>query len=59
MNTIKILLSCVTNIDCDLLQFDMKNAFLHEDLEEVYIRNPPRLDDDKTQGKVCKLKKAL
>nr|XP_033514797.1 uncharacterized mitochondrial protein AtMg00820-like [Nicotiana tomentosiformis]XP_033514798.1 uncharacterized mitochondrial protein AtMg00820-like [Nicotiana tomentosiformis] len=29
MNNIRILLSCTTNLDWDLQQFDVKNAFLH------------------------------
>lgn len=39
MNTIKILLSYTANLDWDLHQFDVKNVFLHRDLEEeVYIK---------------------
>ena len=38
----------------------MENAFLHADLEEeVFIEIPSEFIDEKTQGKVCKLKKAL
>ena len=60
MNTIRILLSCAANLDWELQQFDVKNAFLHGDLEEeVYMEIPPGFEDEKTQGKVCKLKKAL
>lgn len=41
MNTIKILLSLATNFDCPLQQFDVKNTFLHGDLEEeVYMDIP-------------------
>lgn len=29
MNTIRILLSCAANLDWDLQQFDLKNAFLY------------------------------
>ena len=59
MNTVRILLSCAANLDWDLQQFDVKNAFLHGDLEEeVYMEIPPGFNDEKTQGKVCKLKKA-
>lgn len=34
MNTIRILLSLAANFDWLLQQFDVKNAFLHGDLEE-------------------------
>ena len=38
MNSIRVLLSCIANFDWDLQQFDVKNAFLHRDLEkEVYV----------------------
>eukprot|EP00252_Welwitschia_mirabilis_P002409 TRINITY_DN1235_c0_g1_i6.p1 TRINITY_DN1235_c0_g1~~TRINITY_DN1235_c0_g1_i6.p1 ORF type:complete len:1428 (+),score=264.56 TRINITY_DN1235_c0_g1_i6:585-4868(+) len=60
MNTIRILLSCAANLDWELQQFDVKNAFLHGDLqEEVYMDIPPGFEDEKTRGKVCRLKKAL
>ena len=60
MNTVRILLSCAANLDWELQQFDVKNAFLHGDLEEeVYLDIPPGFNDERTQGKVCKLKKAL
>ena len=32
MNTVRILLSLATNYNWDLQQFDVKNAFLNEDL---------------------------
>ncbi|EOY19448.1 Cysteine-rich RLK (RECEPTOR-like protein kinase) 8 [Theobroma cacao] len=39
---------------------DIKNAFLHGNLEEeVYMEIHPGFDDEKTKGKVCRLKKAL
>nr|CAD1842408.1 unnamed protein product [Ananas comosus var. bracteatus] len=60
LNSIRILLSCATNLGWDLQQFDVKNAFLHEDLkEEVYMELLPRFSTEKTVGKVCKLRKAL
>ena len=38
LNTVRILLLLATNQDWSLLQFDVKNAFLHGDiLEEIYM----------------------
>jgi len=36
MNSIRVLLSIVANLNWPLHQFDVKNAFLHGDLEEKY-----------------------
>ena len=59
LNTVRILLSLATNQDWPLLQFDVKNAFLHgEILEEIYMDSPPGMTDS-IGMKVCKLKKAL
>ena len=42
LNTIRVLLSLVANLDWPLLQFDVKNTFLHGDLEEeIYMDIPP------------------
>ena len=61
INTIRVLLSLAANLDWPLHQFDVKNAFLHGDLEEeVYMDLPPVCNsalDKKNQ--VCKLRKSL
>ena len=60
MNSIRILVSLAANLGWHLHQFDVKNAFLHGNLEEeVYMDIPPGFEDDKTGGKVCRLKKSL
>ena len=58
INTIRILFSLVANFDWPLHQFDVKNAFLHGDLEEdVYMDIPPGVNV--RDSKVYKLKKPL
>jgi hypothetical protein len=60
MGTVRTLISCVANFGWLLHQLDVKNTFLHGDLqEEVYIEVPPRFNNEQTHGKVCKLKKSL
>ena len=59
MNTVRILLSLDAHYNWQLLQYDVKNAFLHGDLdEEIYMNIPPGFEGN-TGNKVYKLKKAL
>ena len=60
MNTVRILVSCAANFGWKLHQLDVKNAFLHGDLqEEVYMEIPPGFGTSETMGRVCRLKKSL
>lgn len=60
MNTVRILLSLATNFNWNLNQFDVKNAFLHNTLnEEIYMEIPPGFKDSENDNKVCRLKKTL
>jgi hypothetical protein len=59
LNTVRVLLSISANLDWPLHQFDVKNAFLHGNLEEeVYMDVPPGFTTSHA-GVVCKLLKAL
>ncbi|RVW22233.1 Retrovirus-related Pol polyprotein from transposon TNT 1-94 [Vitis vinifera] len=61
INTVRVLLSLAANLDWPLQQFNVKNAFLHDELfEEVYMDLPPGcMVSEKQCQKVCKLKKSL
>src|SRR6266508_282176 len=60
MNTVRILISCAANFGWSLHQLNVKNAFLHGDLqEEVYMEIPPGFATSQTKGKVLRLKKSL
>ncbi|KAI5352756.1 hypothetical protein L3X38_005648 [Prunus dulcis] len=61
INTVRILISLAANLDLPLHQFNVKNAFLHGDLEEeVYMDPLPGCNlSPKSKHYVCKLKKSL
>ncbi|BBN68232.1 hypothetical protein Prudu_342S000300 [Prunus dulcis] len=60
LNTVCVLLSLAANRYWPLLQFDVKNAFLHGDLkEEIYMDLPPSIPVTFKKGVVCKLRKSL
>ncbi|KAL5833166.1 hypothetical protein ACOSQ3_016840 [Xanthoceras sorbifolium] len=60
MNTVRVLLSLAANFGWNLQQFDVKNAFLHGNLEEeIYIKVPYGFSSTNEEQVVCKLKKAL
>ena len=60
ISSVWILISLATNLDEPLFQFDVKNAFLNDNLkEEVYIEQPPWFFAQGEYGKVCRLHKAI
>ena len=60
LNTVRVLLSLAANLDWALHQFDVKNAFLHGNLEEeVYMDILPGFTTSRQTGVVCELQKAL
>jgi hypothetical protein len=60
MNTIRALISIAANNKWKLFQMDVKNVFLHGDLnEEIYMEIPPGFGTQETDGKVCRLKMSL
>lgn len=59
INNVRILLSLAANQDWPLLQFDVKNIFLHGEIsEEIYIDLPQGMIDS-NENKFYKLRKAL
>jgi len=60
INTGRVLFSLATNLDWQLQQFDIKNAFQHGDLEEeIYIKVLLGFGLKTKENVVCRLKKAL
>jgi hypothetical protein len=60
VSTVKTLISCAAIFGWPLYHLDVKNAFLHGDLEEeVYMDIPLGFGTSQTHGKVLKLKKLL
>ena len=60
IDTIRVLFSITANKDWPLYQFDVKNAFLHGEIEEeVYMHAPLGFSDEFALGEGCRLKRAL
>ncbi|RDX60856.1 hypothetical protein CR513_60970, partial [Mucuna pruriens] len=60
MNTVRVILSLVAHFGWNLQQFNVKNVFLHGDLEkEVYLEIPLGFYSHNEKNKVCRLKKKL
>lgn len=58
---LRVFLLIVASSDLELVQFDVKTAFLNRDLEEkIYMKLPEGLSVDKSdRSVVCKLRKSL
>ena len=53
MNTVRILISLAVNLNWKLLQYNIKNVFLHGDLDkEIYMRIPLEYEQTKNRTKV-------
>ncbi|KAJ0634467.1 putative RNA-directed DNA polymerase [Helianthus annuus] len=60
IDTIRVLFSIAANKGWPLHQFDVKNVFLHGELnEEVYMDAPPGFNENFKAGETCRLKKSL
>jgi hypothetical protein len=60
MTTVKTIIAMATTKGWSLHQMDVKNVFLHGDLqEEVYMEQPPGYVDQTHLNLVCRLKKNL
>jgi Reverse transcriptase (RNA-dependent DNA polymerase) len=60
LNSVRVILSIAANLEWSLHQFDVKNVFLHGELEEgIYMEMPSGYQPSSMTGRVCKLKKAL
>ena len=60
LNTVRLLIALAAMYQWDLSQFDVKNTFLHGELEEdVYMATPPSYQLHENSLHVCHLKKSL
>ena len=60
MTCARLFISLAATYNWDLHQLDIKNAYLHGNLqEEVYMEQPPRFVAQGEKGRVCCLRKSL
>ena len=57
LNSVRLFISIAASHQWMIHQLDIKNAFIHGDLEEVYMEQPPGFVAQGGYGKVCCLKK--
>jgi hypothetical protein len=56
---VSYIISIAAMHDLELEQLDVKTAFLHDDLEEIYMDQPEGFIVPSKENCVCKLKKSL
>ena len=60
LNTVRILISLVVNLNWERHQYDIKNAFLTRELEEeIYMQIPLGYENPMNKDKVCRLKRGM
>ncbi len=60
LSTVRIILALVAAYDLDVMQLDVKTAFLYGSLEEeVYMRQPEGFIVKRGEGEVCRLIKSI
>jgi hypothetical protein len=59
ITTVRAIIVMAATKGWSLHQMDVKNAFLHGDLQEVYMEQPPGYVDQTQPNLVCRLKKTL
>ena len=60
MSTWRTFLALAQKHQCKMIHIDVKNAFLHGDVEEaVYMKQPEGFEDSEKPNHVCKLNRAL
>ena len=60
MGKVRTILALAAHFSWDIQQYDVKNSFLHGDLEEeIYMKVPLGFKGKVLENIVCKLKKAL
>jgi hypothetical protein len=60
MKSVRVLISCAANCGWNLHQLDVKNAFLHGDLqEEIYMHISSSFETNQTKTKLLRLYRSL
>nr|GEV60709.1 ribonuclease H-like domain, reverse transcriptase, RNA-dependent DNA polymerase [Tanacetum cinerariifolium] len=59
IETIRLLLAISANNKWEVRHFDVKSAFLHGDLKEVYVTQPEGFIKKEEKGKKCALEQAI